>query len=207
MARKNDPSRAILDRDFDEIMKTSRSEKVLAKYRMSIGMKSFTSVPRTADMSLRTSMSSMNPRNSERDDFWDEAMVSTNSFTGKNISLASSEFTPAEDLEDRLQEDQAEQEYEFCAIPPVQKTNSNETNWQDRTTRTQEMSFGQYFHGTDNIRDIYGNKSPPKRRNRVALVELSNRESPADPARHGLSNLQELISKFTNLSISHKAYK
>lgn len=106
-------------------------------------------------------------------------MVSSNSFTGKNISAASSDFTPAEDLE---------------------KTNSNETNWQDRSSmKSQEMSFGQVFQGSNNIRDVFGNKSPPKRRDRVALVELSNRESPAEN-RLGMSRLQDFISECETLN-------
>lgn len=186
------------DLNFDEIMKASPSEVVQAKYRMSMGMTSLGSLPKTADMSSRTSVSSSTTKRSGFDDFWDDAKVSTNSFTGNNISMASSDFAPAENL---LLEDQGEDENEFA---PIHKSNSDETNWQDRSSvKMPEMSFGQFFRGSSNIRDIYGNKSPPKRRDRVALVELSNQETPADQNRLGMSRLQEIISKLI-LSLKHQ---
>lgn len=184
------------DNEFDAIMRSSSSSAVQDKYRESMGRLSFH--PRNADMSLRTSMGSNAPKMSI-DDFWDKAQVATNSFTGKNMSMASDDFRPAEQMIDKLYKDGIDQEQEYAPVPQVQEKTSNESNWENRSsTRQPEMSFGQYcqgFLGSNNIRDLYSNKSPSKR-NRVALVELDNSEPQVESNRFELSNLQKLISEF-----------
>lgn len=191
---RSSESNPFFDNEFDAIMRSSTAA-VKSMYRESMGRLSV--FPRTADMSLRTSISSYNPKISGGD-FWDEAMVSTNSFAGKNYSMASDDFKPAEQMAEKMQEDEISQEQEYATVPQIQKSNSTETNWEERSMMRQpEMSFGQYcndFLGTNNIREVYGNKSPAKR-NRVALVELDTIDSPRDSNRLELSHLQRLISK------------
>lgn len=61
-----------------------------------------------------------------------------------------------------------------------------------------EMSFGRYAHEfvkNNNIRDIYGNKSPPKRSKGMPLVELSNIETPEPSSRSGTAKLRKIISE------------
>lgn len=126
-------------------------------------------------------------------------MVSSNSFGGKNYSVASDGFAPGEQMINQLEEDEMEQQNEFATLPNVQKTLSNESNWENRNSMRQpEMSFGQYaqnYLGGNDIRNIYGNKSPAKR-NRVALVELDNTEAATPTNGSELTKMQKLISKF-----------
>lgn len=201
LMQKNAPRNLMLeDNEFDAIMRSSSSTAVQNKYRESMGRLSF--FPRTADMSMRTSMNSNAPKMSVGD-YWDGVQVETNSFAGKNMSVASDDFRPAEQMMDKLYKDGIEQEQEYAPVPQVHEKNSNESNWESRnSTRQPEMSFGQYcqdFLGSNNIRDLYNNKSPSKR-NRVALVELDNSEPQVEANRFEISNLQKLISKFTSES-------
>lgn len=188
------------DEELDELFRTSISANVRDKYRESnIGTR-FSSTPRTADMSLRTSFSNTDSqRNSGNLDFWDEAKVSANSFNGSNVSISSDAFQPGEEMSQQLREDEIEQQKEYATIP-VAKSNSNETNWENRDmTRQEQMSFGQYcqpFLSENNIRDLYSNTSPRKRQNRVPLVELSHNETPKDsPFGMTSMKLREIVSK------------
>ncbi|CRK90389.1 CLUMA_CG004070, isoform A [Clunio marinus] len=108
--RKQILNETFTDMDFDEIMRTSASSVVRDKYRQSMGRLSF--MPRTADMSLRTSISS-NTRNTGMD-FWDQAEVSMQSFDGKNVTAQDESFKPAEEMEEKMQEDDMEQQKEFA---------------------------------------------------------------------------------------------
>lgn len=207
MARKNALENKFTDADFDEIMRTSTSASVRSNYRESVGSNRLSFMPRTADMSLRSSVTSSaaSQRPSVAQNFWDEAKVSANSFNGKNISVASENFMPADQAEEVLKKDGEAQELEYAPIPRVQKTSNNETNWelQQSSMRQPEMSFGQYCqaHLGNNIRDIYDNSSP-KKRARVPLVEMSNVESPNEPSnRLSVNHLQKLISKL-NVAVS-----
>lgn len=178
---------AFSDTEFDQLMKTSSSEAVQAKYRESMapGRSTMTTMPRTADVSMRSSMSSTASNNGGKRDFWD-ADVGVSSFTGPNISMASSLFKSGVDMLDKIAQDHDEQQQEYATIPSVNRTYSNESAWQDRTSRAPEMSFGsvcQKFCGNNNIRDVYGNQSPRKRHNRVPLVEVTQVESPNNSSR------------------------
>lgn len=206
MARKNAFDGKFSDADFDELMRTSTSAAVRTNYRESVGSNRLSFMPRTADMSLRSSVTSKqaSPRPSQAQNFWDIPEVSVNSFNGKNISIASDNFVPNDQVEEILKKDEKAQEAEFASIPRVEKTPSNETNWEEQqsTMRYPEMSFGQYCqdHLGNNIRDVYGNTSPRKRSMRGPLVEMSNIESPSEPSnRLGLKHLQKLISELNLL--------
>lgn len=185
------------DFDFDEIMQSSTSAAVRSKYRESIGATRMSSVPKTADMSLRSTITSSAPRHSELNDFWDKAQVSSNSFNGANMSVASADFNAGnENLSEMFGNDEIEQKKEFAPIP-VPRTNSNESNWENQSMQP-EMSFGRYAHQfvkNNNIRDLYGNKSPPKRSKGMPLVELSNIETPQPSSRLGTTQLRKIISK------------
>lgn len=165
-----------MNMDFDEIMKSSCSQAVRDKYRESMSMGRLSSLPKTADMSMRTSVASSN----QQMDFWDEgAQPSFSSITGKNLTFSSESFRPAEEMSRQLKEDERAQEMEYATIP-VKRLEETST-WSNVTsTRPPEMSFGQYCQEKvmlSDIREIYGNASPRKRSNRVALVELSSNES------------------------------
>lgn len=109
-------------------MQSSSSAAVRNKYRESIGAARMSSIPRTADMSLRSTITSSEPRHSEVNDFWDKAQISTNSFTGANMSVASADFNAGdENLSEMFRADEVEQKKEFAPIP-VPRTNSNESN-------------------------------------------------------------------------------
>lgn len=167
------------DLDFDEIMRTSHSEVARDKYRESIGMGRLSQLPRTADISRRTS-SCTNPP----DDFWSDAQISNNSFAGKQIDGNDEEFRAAEYMTDILAKDEIEQEMEYAAIPRVQKSYSGETtkNWDisGLGLRTNEFSFGQFCKQnvkSDNPRDVFAAKSPPKKAKRGGLIDVSTNES------------------------------
>lgn len=182
------------DFDFDEIMRSSTSEAVRNKYRESIGATRMSSIPRTADMSLKSTITSSAPRHSEVNDFWDQAQISTNSFTGANMSVASADFNVGENVSEVFRKDEVEQQKEFAPIP-VPRSNSNETNWENQSMQP-EMSFGRYAHEfvkLNNIRDIYSNKSPPKRSKGMPLVELSNIETPQPGNRSNTAHLRKII--------------
>lgn len=198
---KNVPNnRYVNDMDFDEIMRTSVSSDVRSKYRESIGMGRLSFLPRTADMSLRTSIaSSCNQKTS--DDFWDAAKISTNSFNGRNMSVSSECFRPAEEMVEQLKVDEIEQEQEFATIPNIQPV-TDQTTWEERASRQPEMSFGAYCQDflPVKIRDVYNNKSPAKRNNRVAMVDVTNDDdSSNEGSRIGAAHIQKLISELTRI--------
>lgn len=186
--------------DFDAIMQTSLSAAVRNKYRESMSTGRLSAVP------SKSNQSSGNQR-----DFWDyedDINPSFSSLTGKNITYSNEDFRPAEEMVDQLDEDEKMQEMEYADIPVI-KVNEM-SNWEENqavsSSRGTEMSFGQYCAKNiraDNIRDVYGNKSPPRRQNRVALVELSTNESLKDtsstkdvkPNYHDTKKLEKFISK------------
>lgn len=195
----NNAPNKTFDCDFDEIMRNSTSSAVRSKYRESMGRLSV--FPRTTDMSMRSSVSTSSLPKASGGDFWDNAKIASNSFVGSYCSNMSESFRPAEEMDEMLKSDEMEQEKEFATIPRVQKSNSNESNWEvpNRSGRQPEMSFGQYIASniaTNNIRDIYGNTSPAKK-GRVALVELDNLSTPSETSRLNLSNLQKMIRKLS----------
>lgn len=156
------------------------------------------SLPRTEDMSFRSTMSTSSfPRNADRNDFWDDAKIAANSFNNQQVSMDSDEFQPAEKMMEQMADDEMEQQKEFATIPRVKKTNSNESNWQERSSRQPEMSFGQYCQDFgEDIRDIYSSSSPTKK-NRVALVDMSNVDVSLESSnRIGRAHLEKLIRKF-----------
>lgn len=180
--------------DFDEIMKSSCSQAVRNKYRESMSMGRLSSLPKTADMSLRTSIASSH----RQMDFWDEAQPSFSSATGKNLTFSNESFRPAEEMSQQLKEDERAQEMEYATIPA--KSLKENSTWDNMTNmRPPEMSFGQYCQEkvkVNDIREIYGSASPRKRSNRVALVELSSNESGMEVS--PISNtdkIEKLISK------------
>lgn len=185
------------DLDFDEIMRGTSSEAVRNKYRESLGMGRLSTYPRTADMTLRSTISSSTPRHSKfgSDYFWDKAkLAEPNGFGSKNCSVLSDCFKPAEDMAERMQQDEEDQEQEYATIPQ-----RNQTNWEERSSMRQpEMSFGQYanhYYKGNDIRDVYSDKSPSKDRKRVALCEMSNVETSGDSNRLNPNNLLKVISK------------
>lgn len=181
---------------FDEIMKTSNSQAVRSKYRESMSMGRLSSLPKTADVSLRTSISSQ-----KQMDFWDAAQPSFSSFVGKNLTFSNEDFKPAEEMAQQLEKDEQDQEMEYAAIPG--QYGRETSNWEDSVVRGRmpEMSFGQYCVEkikSDDIRDLYGNESPKKRSNRVALVELSeNNESATEhPSISDSKKLEKFIKSY-----------
>lgn len=200
--------KALSDLDFDEIMRSSSSEAVRNKYRESLGMGRLSAYPRTADMSLRSSVSSNNtPRHSKvddgKEDFWGKTKFVSSGFGSKNCSVSSDNFKPAEEMAERMQQDEEVHDQEFATIPR-NKANCVDTNWEENNSMRQpEMSFGQYanyYYKGNDIREIYSGKSPSKDRKRVALLEMSNMETTSDePSRLlNTNNLQKLISKFSS---------
>lgn len=186
------------DMDFDEIMRTSVSADVRSKYRESVGMGRLSIVPRTADMSLRTSFGSK----TSSGDFWDAAKISTNSFGTQNMSVVSDDFRPAEEMTEKLREDQRQQEQEFATMPVAQQV-SNSVHWEERASRQPEISFGAYCQDfLPNIRDLYNNKSPEKRKNRVAMVDLTNDDETqdSDSSHIGMTHIRKLLSKLSMTS-------
>lgn len=175
LINKNLPSQAFKDVDYDDIMKSSSSAAVRNKYRESLGP-ARQSEPKTANASLRTSIATNNSMN-----YWDQAQVSSSSFYGKNMSVSSENFKPAENMKWDVNE---------CA--------ANDSNWADGTMRPPEMSFGKYakqFVGANTARDLYSKRSPVKKP-RGPLIELSSNESSVGSIRLENANLEKLISKF-----------
>lgn len=173
--------------DFDEIMKNSVSEAVRNKYRESLAVGRLSQYPRISEASSRASINSKATENnrttstSHRNDFWDEAQPSFSSFTGKNLTYSNEEFIPAENMTEQLNEDEKMQEMEYAVIPKVTKVPDQTLNWESSTVARQpEMSFGQYCMEKvkqNDIRDIYNAASPPKRQDRIPLVEVTCNES------------------------------
>ncbi|CAG9802725.1 unnamed protein product [Chironomus riparius] len=172
--------------DFDEIMKSSSSEAVRNKYRESLAVGRMSNFPKTNDSSFRSSISNKNSEivrttsTVSRKDFWDDANPSFSSFTGKNLTYSNEEFTPAENMAFQLEEDEKMQEMEYAVIPRVNKATEETGNWENNVSRQPEMSFGQYCMEKikqSNIREVYSNVSPPKRQDRIPLVELSTNDS------------------------------
>ncbi|KAG5678885.1 hypothetical protein PVAND_008513 [Polypedilum vanderplanki] len=174
--------------DFDTIMKTSISAAVKNKYRESMA-------------SGRLSVMS-----NQKLDTWDEK-----SLMGRNLTFSSDEFKPAEEMASKLDEDERNHEMEYAVIPQVDtqaQTKGNMSLWDENFSiagRQYEMSFGQHCANNirfENVREIFPDKSPPKRQNRVALVELStnNDKTICDEETSRLSlldsmNLEQLIRK------------
>ena len=172
--------------DFDEIMKSSSSEAVRNKYRESLAVGRMSNFPKTNDSSFRSSISNKNSEivrttsTISRKDFWDDANPSFSSFTGKNLTYSNEEFTPAENMAFQLEEDEKMQEMEYAVIPRVNTVPEETVNWENNVSRQPEMSFGQYCMDKmkqSNIREVYSNASPPKRQDRIPLVELSTNDS------------------------------
>lgn len=195
--------------DFDEIMKTSSSEAVRSKYRESLAVGRLSNFPKTSDTSYRSSISAKNnqnvrttftkdPSEDQRKDFWDDANPSFSSFTGKNLTYSNEEFTPAENMGARLDEDEKMQEMEYAAMPQVGKVQEETLNWENIQSRQPEMSFGQYCLEKvkqNNIREIYNAASPPKRQDRIPLVELTGNESAVVGDLFDSKNVEKIISK------------
>jgi hypothetical protein len=184
--------------DFDTLMKSSISTAVQDRYRQSMA-------------SGRLSVMSKNYGHHQRMD-WDErsSQQSFSSLAGKNLTFSNEDFRPAEEMASQLDEDERMHDMEFAVIPRGKKgetfTKVNVSNWEENLTlgRQPEMSFGQYCAKnvkSHNIRDIYTSKSPPKRQNREALVDLNTNETLAEKDRSQSSlldsiNLEDLISKW-----------
>ncbi|XP_070492689.1 uncharacterized protein [Chironomus tepperi] len=204
-------SKQMLDQlDFDQIMKSSSSEAVRNKYRESLAVGRISNFPKTNESSFRSSISSKNNEivrttsTASRKDFWDDANPSFSSFTGKNITYSNEEFTPAEHMAFQLEEDEKMQEMEYAVIPRVNKIQEETINWENNVSRQPEMSFGQYCMDKmkqSNIREVYSNISPPKRQDRIPLVELSANDSSImlnelkKDGKYDTKNLEMLIKK------------
>jgi hypothetical protein len=194
--------------DFDEIMRSSSSEAVRNKYRESLANGRISNFPKTTESSFRSSITNNeNYRTTStagKKDFWDEAQPSFSSFTGKNLTYSNEEFTPAEHMALQLDEDEKMQEMEYAVIPRVNKAQEETINWENNVSRQPEMSFGQYCMDKirqNNIREIYSNASPPKRQDRIPLVELSANDTGLmlndlkKDGQYDMKNLENLISK------------
>lgn len=183
------------DMDFDEIMKTSISADVRSKYRESVGTGRLSTVPRTTEMSLRTSYGSK----TNSGDFWDAAKVSMNSFGPQNMSVESEDFQPAEKMTEKFSYDRRQQQLEFSAMPVTPHT-TNGSQW-ERASGQLDQSFGVYCQGfLPNIRDLYNKKSPEKRNNRVAMVDVTNNEDESmvsDSSRFRMSQIRKVLSKLS----------
>jgi len=196
--------------DFDEIMKSSSSEAVRNKYRESLAVGRISNLPKTTDSSFRSSVSTnevvRTTSTAGQKDFWDEANPSFSSFIGKNLTYSNEEFTPAEHMALQLEEDEKMQEMEYAAIPRVNKVQEETLNWENNLSRQPEMSFGQYCMDKikqGNIREVYSNASPPKRQDRIPLVELSGNDTGLminnlkKDGQYDMKNVEDLISKLT----------
>jgi hypothetical protein len=178
--------------DFDELMKSSMSAAVQNKYRESM-----------AQGRLSVAQGAASDFNdTARKEF--SLLVKNNPFDGNftrtnNLTYSNEDFQPAEEISSFLNEDMRKNEMEYADIPHVEGiTYTNESNWEDNLTlsKQREMSFGQYCNknvNQFNIRDIYGGKSPPKRQNRVPLIDVSTNDT--NIKKSDSQNLEELIRK------------
>lgn len=159
-------------------MKSSNSEAVRNKYRESMENGRLSTLPRTADISLRSSSNVSSHQGTQ-------AFTSKNvwgdftSFSGKNFTYSNEDFKPAEEMAMELEEDEARNQIEYASIPRI-KNSAETTQWDEITvSRQPEISFGQYCLEnvkSNNIREVYNNQSPPKKQNRVPLVEVETNE-------------------------------
>jgi len=166
------------DMGVDEILMSSTCPAVRT---MRESMSSRPSMPRTADISLRSTMSSI-PRPSK--DFWDNSNIQQAScFAGKNLSISSDDFQPSEQMKDKMEADMVAQDQEYAPIPTNQRSHNDTTfNW-DRATpemRQPQISFGEFYQqkaGSLTARDMCPAQSPPKRANRLALIDITQSSS------------------------------
>lgn len=202
-------------------MKSSSSEAVRNKYRESLAVGRMSNVSKPNESSFRSSISSKNNEigrttsTIDQKDFWDDGNPSFSSFTGKNLTYSNEEFIPAENMAFQLEEDEKMQEMEYAVIPRVNKVQEETVNWENNISRQPEMSFGQYCMNKiqqSNIREVYTNASPPKRQDRIPLVELSANDSSImiknlkKDGKYDTKNLEQLISKFIILISSFQIF-
>lgn len=166
--------RNLFDHGLDEILMSSRSVEARDKYRESIG----SSIPRTADMSLLSSTSTSHTgRMSQNGNFcWDSFKCDMIPSDSNNFgSIMEDEFVPAEDMAEKLMEDERKHQNEHSAMPKSQIL-SQESMWDQNKSSysTPNYSFGQTVGKMGNeIRKIYPQLSPKKRTNRVPMVDIT----------------------------------
>ncbi|CRL02748.1 CLUMA_CG015830, isoform A [Clunio marinus] len=130
-----------------------------------------------------------------------------------NITGQNETFKPAEEMEDRFNEDFLENQREYAAIPK-RGSNINESEWtrldQNITFRHSGISFGAYaqrFNDSNDIRQLYSHKSPAPRRNRVPFIDMKEEASPA-PSNKELNkrvyDLENMILELANNSERNK---
>lgn len=164
----------LFDHGLDAILMTSRSAEARDKYRESIG----SSIPRTADMSLLSSTNTSHAgRMSQSGNFcWDSFKCDMQTSHSNNFgSIMEDEFVPAEDMAEKLMDDEKKHQNEHSAMPKKQ-IQPHESMWDQNKSNysTPNYSFGQSIGniGTE-IRKIFPQLSPKKRNNRVPMVDIT----------------------------------
>lgn len=178
-------------------------EEVQKFYRDSLA-----SLPRTEDISRRSSVNSNqrfsdNNQAVEKENFWDISLASPMEFedsklrSNKNFN-ESNFFTPAEQMQDKLQKDEMEWDRAEATIPgAVNKSSLMESMWENQ--KFSNVSMSRFFGlNSDTIGEIYPNNSPRKKtQDRVPLVDMTNslEESLLDPQKFQDSIRCENIAK------------
>jgi len=192
--------------DSDEIMKSSSSEAVRNEYRDILAVKYISNLPETTDSrssisrneNVRTTSTACKER-----DFWDETNISIWSLAENDTSgLNDEDVTPAEHMALQLEQDEKIQEMESAANPRVNKVQEETLNWENNLSRQPNMSFGQYCEDEikqSNIREVYSNVSPPKRQDRIPLVDHNDTgyiiNNLKKDGKYDMNNIEDLISK------------
>ena len=200
----NLPVRKFEDTDFDEIMRTSVSADVRNKYRESIGMGRLSSMPRTADVSLRSTNGEPQKAN---ESFWGPGNVYASRFKGQNQSMQSEEFRPAEEMTEKMRTDERDQEQEYATIPNIDLAESS--SWEDRTKRQPEVSFGAYCKPfLFNSSDVFGEKPIREQRNdRVAMVDVEMEDELMSIKNCNIEGLQKWLSKLIYIFVVSQILK
>lgn len=172
----NFENQAKFSKGIEEILASSYSEDAREFYRQSLQNMS---LPRTADLSRLSAVSlesNKNRNQEEKKDFWDISMATPQEFDDSRLRNLedSRNFTPAEQMQQKLQEDELAWEQENADIP-MAPPDSHRTSFKENSLVNQSM--GQFFQQkSDCLLEMIPKKSPEKRNPRVAMVDVSNTE-------------------------------
>lgn len=178
--------------DIDDIMRTSVCKEVKDRFRESLANRPSSSSRPFEDKHPRTTMTT-DMNSSGASSFWAKP-------NGQNASMSNESFKPAEELVEKLYQDEIEHEQQFAVIPRVDPAKApGNSNWTEMSQHEPpEMSFGVYAkqYQKDNIRDIYSGMSPPKK-SRNSKVDTTNDEmSLGEDGTIDGSHIRRMICKF-----------
>lgn len=170
--------------DIGEIMQSSSCEAVKKRYRDSIA-------GNPHDRPYRTTMSTdMNA--STASSFYGRA---NGAAKAQCIRLSDESFKPGEEFNAALDQEELEHEQENATIPGYD-ANKRKSSLSDATNQP-EYSFGAHCnqYQNDNIWNLYGNPSPPKK-SRVPLIDMTNDEvSVVDGTMMNDTNIKRMLSE------------